>query len=129
FKYLTGDSKYRYCDGVNWYHMVPAPTCAGNLIGGYCWYMGTAGQSCDGVCSSKGGCNLAGTRNYAGSGGTGANCNAVLTALGQPEGTLLEAGEHGLGCAYAVVIRARYTPTTTCAAAVGSVRRACACNQ
>lgn len=60
------------------------PPCGGTMVGGYCWYatISETYQSCDDICASRGGCNLEGTRNYAGSGGTDANCQAVLNALG-----------------------------------------------
>lgn len=55
--------------------------CGGLTIGGHCWYLGTSGQSCDAACSTQGGCNLTGTKDYAGSAGTQANCQAVINAL------------------------------------------------
>lgn len=58
------------------------PVCSGVSVGGYCFYAGVAGQSCTQVCSSRGGVNLAGTRNYVGSGGTFQNCSNVASALG-----------------------------------------------
>lgn len=33
-----------------------APSCSGWEDGGYCWYFGGAGQSCDTVCTTHGGC-------------------------------------------------------------------------
>ena len=48
-------------------------SCAAVTVGGYKWYLGQKGQSCDQVCASHGGCNLTGIRSYAGSGaGSGA---------------------------------------------------------
>jgi hypothetical protein len=55
----------------------------GVLVGGACWYLASVGnKSCDSVCASKGlACDLAATRDYAGSGGTLTNCHAVIDAL------------------------------------------------
>jgi len=52
----------------------------GQVVGGFCWYLGTANQSCDTVCQDHGGYHEA-TRFYAGSDGTTPNCTAVLNAL------------------------------------------------
>ena len=63
-----------------------APPCDGIRIGGYCWYLGTNGQSCTTVCSTHGGYNV-GTSLYAGSGATSQllqqqQCGAVADAFG-----------------------------------------------
>jgi hypothetical protein len=59
-----------------------AAACAGVSYAGFCWYFAEKFPSCDATCASHGGCNIAGTRDYAGSGGTDAQCAAVMTAAG-----------------------------------------------
>jgi hypothetical protein len=105
-----------------------APACGGEMIGGYCWYLSAYNQSCDQACSGRGGCNLTGTRNYAGSGGTNARCDAVMDALATPRDTMQQNGEgDGIGCSNFGFMHIRYAaPTTTCGAK--GFPRACACN-
>ncbi len=110
--------------------------CSGNIVGGHCWYLGASGQSCDAVCSSHGGCNLAGTRDYAGTGGTLQNCQAVLSALGYTNSAGDLEISAGVGCGrwsfFGLGGNIRFTggPTTCSAqnAGFGTVSRACACN-
>lgn len=106
--------------------------CAGKLVGGYCWYAAAStNQSCDTACSSRGGCDLAGTRNYAGSGGSNANCMAVLNALGF-SGASIQVGSNASGCYYNPGANnpktRRGSTTTTCAYKESAHRRMCACN-
>jgi hypothetical protein len=107
-------------------------TCCGGgtNIGGYCWYYtGTLAQSCDTVCATHGGCNATGTINYAGSGGTLANCQAIATAFGK--GTVADStSTGGVGCSYLNTGNAfRITsPATTCADTGSKYARFCACN-
>jgi len=56
----------------------------GVTVGGFCWVLGAFGQSCTTACTTAGfsSASLAGTRDFAGSAGTDANCLAVLDALG-----------------------------------------------
>lgn len=54
--------------------------CAGVQAGGFCWYLGAINQSCNSVCSTRGG--PTNYNAYAGSAGTDANCGAVLGLLG-----------------------------------------------
>lgn len=129
-----------------------APACTGQLVGGACWFLGAPEQSCDTVCTAIGlTCDPA-TATYAGSEGTDANCEAVLTALlggacvdpscfFQPNQICQDnAGFFvGIGCVDAPFYSATSTsrircglPPTNCAASVPSVglriaRRACAC--
>ncbi len=113
------------CDGV---------TCSagGACIGGYCWHYGESGQNCDAACTGHGGCDLIGTKNYAGSGGTTVNCDSVLDILISPAATPSEISTAiGLGCSLNLLtgLRSRDTTTTTCASSYGfGGRRACACN-
>lgn len=55
--------------------------CGGTSYGGYCWYHGPTRGSCVDACASRGGGNSAGTINYVGSGGSDANCLAVIKAM------------------------------------------------
>ena len=110
--------------------------CGGLTIGGHCWYLGTSGQSCDAACSTHGGCNLTGTKNYSGSAGSLANCQTVINALDPaysfPVSDVSLPGATAVGCGKIYLTggeRRRYTsPETTCAAATTNFRRACACN-
>lgn len=105
------------------------PPCGGRLIAGFCWYKGGPGQSCNTVCASRGGCDLNGTRNYAGSGGSRANCQAITNAFG--EGAYVNQRGGDLGCS-------EYSPkgtlywlagsATTCGSSVERNSRFCACN-
>jgi hypothetical protein len=124
------------------------PSCGGKVVGGYCWYAAAVGQSCTQACTSRGGVDMEGTRNYAGSGGTNAQCDAVLTAIGfpltHPDQTVEEAtcvdGGKDLGCVHSALgevfsVRFRCTGAPTTALAVwrpeneyDKTRRACACN-
>lgn len=115
----------------------PAATCGGVSVGGYCWYKGTAypfdGESCDTVCTGHGGCNLTGTKDYAGSGGSTANCTAVLNALSIAGSASDAALGAGMGCSvwnfglggnnYRDT-----SATTTCGAGTSGTQRVCACN-
>jgi hypothetical protein len=116
-----------------------AATCAGTLVGGYCWYYSQSdGQDCDAVCSPHGGCNLTGTRNYAGSGGTIGQCDAVLTAVGAPSPGSIQNfsnpnyGGGVIGCSFDSAFTNTRTyeisNPTTCNAPFHLIRRACACN-
>lgn len=110
------------------------PVCSGVSVGGYCWYLGAVGQSCTQVCSSRGGVNIAGTRNYAGSGGTNAQCQSVLNALGQTGGVNQLPCEDGMqytGCIRFSLFfgNIRCTgATTTDVGSYSAASRACACN-
>lgn len=106
--------------------------CGGTLVGGYCWYEGANGASCDTTCTGHGGYNAA-TLSYAGSGGTDANCLAVLTALSMVSGSVTDMSFYAYGCvedqnAPTGHQRTRYTVATTSSASGTSVYRACACN-
>ncbi|MCU0663683.1 MAG: hypothetical protein MUC50_15310 [Myxococcota bacterium] len=109
-----------------------ASTCAGYVYDLGCWYYGTAGQSCTTVCSTHGGDSTETVT--AGSSGTDAKCNAILTGLGAL-GSSITAGypnSVGVGCIYDTTLAKRYrvtTPATTTSATYASARRACACKQ
>lgn len=107
-----------------------AASCAGTLVGGYCWYYGTSGGSCTTACSTHGGYNSA-TQTYAGDLGSDANCNAVIIALGKGSANPgAVSSTQGVGCIiYFGMTYGRYSGAATTAAASGSsIQRACACN-
>ncbi len=109
--------------------------CDGVLEGGACWYLGDPGQDCTTVCSSHGGYDEA-TVFHAGSGGTIANCTAVLSSLGA-EGVAstqeITGFTSGVGCVSAAwTIPAIWAwvsdPVTTESGADADCSRACACD-
>lgn len=108
------------------------PPCGGVVVGGYCWYTGGYKQSCDAACADRGGCNLEGTRDYAGTGGTDANCASVLDALGMGAGSV-QRGYGGVtinvgtGCAIIQQTRIRHLNHPTTCNAPTFHYRACAC--
>lgn len=117
---------------VDW-TVTTIPACTGILVGGYCWYASANSESCDTACASRGGCNLAGTKDYAGSGaGTAVNCEGVLDALALGTGTANFGYSNESGCYYnagATNPKRRVGgQTTTCADSNSAYRRACACN-
>lgn len=105
-------------------------SCAGEVVGGYCWYR-ASGVSCDSICSTHGGYNEA-TRTYAGSDGTNANCVEVADAIGMGAGpvTDIDAGgtTDGWGCIEDAG-RLRHEFPTNSTANHPSIERACACNE
>lgn len=108
------------------------PECDGALVGGHCWYASLAGESCDTACTPHGGCDVAGTRDYAGSGGTDAQCVAVLVALGYGSYPHQDFSNNDLGCHFAWGSWTYWSTAlpTTCGAAAGgsaAAERMCAC--
>ena len=90
---------HRYCmsfpgegDGVGFVAKdAPAGSCPSPLpceatTGGFCWFLGADDVTCDAVCAIAGRAYDSATETYAGSGGSDANCIAVLDALGVPSG-------------------------------------------
>lgn len=139
------------CDGSCDFDATGCFNCTGIggvVVGEYCWFYGTAGQSCDTVCGALGLNYDEATRTFAGSDGSTGNCNAVLTALG-PKGVPADAdgcGDYqvsgnGRGCATLNAIGRcpespprptdscwwRDTGSTAASAADSSTERACAC--
>jgi hypothetical protein len=109
----------------------PCPGTA-QVVGGFCWYLGASGASCDATCTGMGLACDAATVSYAGSGGTDAQCLAVLTALGADNAFLgSETGFSPSGCCnynYPPGQGFRYmNPPTTCSASFPNLYRACAC--
>jgi hypothetical protein len=74
--------------------------CAGKPLDGHCWYLGGWGESCALACTNHGGCDLEGTRDYAGSGGSDAQCVAVLTIfkIGPADVSHQSHSNNNLGC-------------------------------
>lgn len=113
-----------------------APACSGVSVGGFCWYAATSvSQSCTTVCSAHGGYN-SGTLSYAGSGGSNANCLAVVAAL-FPGATNVTDGlsSSAAGCLHYIFAGTTHAairfhqPSTTAGATGGGVdMRVCACN-
>lgn len=106
-------------------------SCTGMVkVGGYSWYFGADGESCDTVCAARGGYNDA-TRTYAGSDGTDANCSNVATGFGLPTATA-GGSAIGIGCFYTPTgggtVRRATAATTSSSSSNSSVRRFCACN-
>jgi hypothetical protein len=109
---------------------IPPSPCEAS-VGGFCWFFGVAGASCDATCAANGRTYDMATSSYAGHNGTDANCAAVAAALNSSS---IFAGSgtcaSGWGCAYFTNTdqNARCTaPATTSNAANGAVRRFCAC--
>jgi hypothetical protein len=116
-------------------YLIASVVCAasGVEVGGSCWYYGANGGSCTDACTAVSLIYDDATRTFAGSGGTEANCQAVLDALGAP-GTTVGTGavnpSYNFGCGYDVgwTLRLRYPNSPTDANAIDpGFRRACAC--
>lgn len=91
----------------------------GAMAGVSCWFYGSAGESCDTVCSNVGLAYSDTTRTYAGSDGTAENCDTVIQALvtaGVPiPSDVNGSGEHpgygdGQGCS--ILDHPSYCPET-----------------
>jgi hypothetical protein len=73
--------------------------CCEATTGGFCWFLGDADLSCDAVCAAAGKVYDPATETFAGSGGTSANCGAVLQALGVGNGSAADLScTLGVGC-------------------------------
>lgn len=108
--------------------------CGGFSYGGYCYYKGAFTEACDAACSSRGGCNLAGTQAIGSSGGASIPCADVALAL-HPGLTQQYGSAAGFsfGCYIATFpnpdVNYRYTDPTTCGAPPPfNSHRICACN-
>lgn len=103
----------------------------------YCWFLGQLNENCLDVCAAVSGSYVDATITYVGSGGQGARCNQVQTALnlgGLSRDELAGPNGAAVGCsvlsAVGVQVTRRYTsPATTATASHPSVRRICACGQ
>ncbi len=103
----------------------------GQIVGGSCWVLSGANETCNGACADVGLAYDAATATYAGSAGSDANCSAVLTALGQPGATIGSGGPPGgIGCwcdHASSCLRDTAHPTTSTASYIYG-QRACACH-
>jgi hypothetical protein len=103
----------------------------GAAAGGFQWFLGAAGQSCDQVCAAQLAVYDPATRDFAGSNGNNVNCLTVLLALGYPAYVDSSATGGGMGCFLTSGTGYRDTTATTSYASlpatIGSYRRACAC--
>lgn len=114
---------------------VPCPG-GGVSVGGKCWYAsglvcpGNIPCSCDETCTAAGLTYDAATETYAGSSGTLANCQAVLTALGAPLSSPATDAvcDVGLGCFFNAAWFRCPSPATTSSASQAGDKRACACH-
>jgi hypothetical protein len=102
-------------------------SAGGVHVGPSCWFTGEFGASCQTMCIAAGLEYDDATRTFAGSDGTLANCQSVLTALGHVGATMDFPGT-GLGCVIAPGTLGRDTNPTTATAANGTIRRMCACH-
>ena len=108
----------------------PSPLPCDATTGGLCWFLGAKKTSCAAACAIKGRAYDSATMTYAGSSGTDANCIAVLDALGVAAGPLdtLSTCSDGLGCLYALSLRARCSaPPTNSSSSGVALQRVCAC--
>lgn len=130
---------------LNGLTMTPCPpACSGVSVAGYCWYRGGVQESCDTTCSSHGGVNMNGTRDYVGSGGTLSQCRSVANAINAVAGLEGYSGDgpdyggaEAVGCS---ILRldmwgsishtaGRFADSTTTSSATREgVLRICACN-
>ncbi len=108
----------------------PPQACNGVKVGGACWYLGNGNQSCKQVCSNHGGYDGA-TKDYAGSGGSNANCDRVLKALKVGRGSMSNINWKGFGCYFSNIDKAnmRDKKNTDAGASATGVLRACACSK
>jgi hypothetical protein len=111
----------------------PDPVSCGSgglKVGGYCWYLGAINASCVTTCAGHGAYDTA-TQSYAGSSGTNADCQSVLSTLGVPSGAFFAVVGGGLGCYVdtATGNHARDMTATLSGTVALGVRRACACSE
>jgi hypothetical protein len=98
-------------------------------VGGFCWFLGASAASCLNTCVAEGLAYNAATLSHAGSGGSDANCDAVLLALGYAGAPVTTTSSSGFGCAISSGSGVRDTAPTTSAATGSGVQRACACGE
>ncbi|HRO48916.1 MAG TPA: hypothetical protein PLW75_02145 [Hyphomicrobium sp.] len=107
-----------------------ACSSGGYALDGYCYYYANAGQHCDSVCTSRGGCNLPGTRHIGSDAPNNNRCVEVLTALRGVSTAVTASAEPGHGCNWNNVHQPgrRRMVNTVCSGSHSNIRRACACN-
>src|SRR5262245_9938139 len=112
-------------------------SCPGAMFGGACWLVGAVGASCSATCEAGGLSYDPATATFAGSGGSDANCLALVSAVFNwmsppaPPLTLQPVGASGFGCGLLrglppSVVR-DLNPTMR-DAADGQIARLCACH-
>lgn len=107
----------------------PAQADCESMVGGFCWFLGKIGESCDKVCTDNDRTYDTATDTYAGSSGMLANCTAVMNDIG-----VAGVGVDNGACADAVgcfttagtIVRCTAPPTTAAASNAVDVR-VCAC--
>src|SRR6185503_8479203 len=121
-----------YCDEQSTTSTTTTTQCLapGVSVGGFCWYRGDVGQSCDKVCANQGKVYDPATKSYAGSDGSDAHCAAVASALGM-YAFAADVNYGGLGCGDqpSVFSSGRDLDPTTSNGSNSLIRRACACTQ
>jgi len=106
-------------------------TCAGERVGGFCWFLGAEDESCDTVCAGEGLVYDSATATYAGNAGTNAHCEAVVNALGFPGP--LDVPDLACGDGYGCIVNSAdatlrcATPAPVGSASAPMTRRVCAC--
>jgi hypothetical protein len=122
----------------------PPPPCLTNgfLVGGHCWFVGGAGESCNDRCMNQALVYDDATESFAGSGGSLTGCQKLVNgylaivqpglSVGVSDLPCADLGLGGLGCAglgvgFAAVPVRCTTPSTTALAAHPEVARFCAC--
>lgn len=105
--------------------------CGGAWSAGFCWYYGDLYESCTDVCSTHGGYDQAGTRDYVGSGAPDdTRCGEIMPLVGvnRPVATVISSSGHG--CYWFedddTVHWERGGPTQAGSRSI-NVRRLCAC--
>lgn len=105
----------------------PAQAECESTVGGFCWFLGTPGQSCDTICNDNDRTYDAATDTYAGSTGSLANCQAVLNDMGVMGAPADTACGTGVGCNFTGFIVRCTSPATTSSATAPTAARVCAC--
>ena len=121
-------------DGASNFSCGGCAAAGGQAVGGFCWFLGAIGASCDATCTGMGRTCSPGTISYAGTGGTDAQCQSVLTALGFPGAVSTYGDGSGIGCTVLApgifnFPRREVGAPTTCAGLSTNTNpaRACAC--
>jgi hypothetical protein len=106
-----------------------ASVCPGGWMDaqGFCWVQSANGGDCTTACASLGGYNATRTTNFAGSGGSNANCQTVMDGLGMLGSGAPTTLASAIGCAASGASRRRGTTATTAGATSAGYIRACAC--
>ena len=101
---------------------------------GYCWFAGSAGESCSTACTNQSlNCEANQIDSYTGKSGSTSNCQTVLDGLSLGSGSVANNGTptDAIGCAYTTTpFAARIianTNSTSCFASSTNYQRACPC--